>query len=172
MLRLVVVVYRPCRRSTDSLSPTPSTSAHPSSARRATAADDQTQCEYLLPTPCILQGSKLIYQWSVMPSRRDFLYISNRLPPSAKMKDLLSSPSPHKQPLRLGRGEPTRFLQLLNHVGLLCEHGVVLLNIMSLFFPLHLTQMFQWVLYAQMCLILGDCRVFIREYEPLRAYWR
>lgn len=67
--------------------------------------------------------SKLIYQGSVMPSRRDFLYISNRLPPSAEMKDLLSSPSPHKQPLRLGRGEPTRFLQLLNHVRLLCERA-------------------------------------------------
>lgn len=39
---------------------------------------------------------------------------------AVEMKDLLSSPSPHKEPLRPRRGEPANLLQLLNHAVLLC----------------------------------------------------
>lgn len=44
-LMVFVAVSRLCRRSTGSLSPTPSTSAPLSSERKATAVDDQTPCE-------------------------------------------------------------------------------------------------------------------------------
>lgn len=42
---------------------------------------------------------------------------------AVEMKDLLRSPSSHKQPLRPGRGEPSCLSQLLNHAGLLCVHA-------------------------------------------------
>ncbi len=49
-----------CRHSTGSLWPTPNTSARLSSARRATAADDQTRCEYHPPALYALQGSSTL----------------------------------------------------------------------------------------------------------------
>lgn len=98
-LRYVVLLRR---RSTDSRSPTPNTSGRPSSARRATAADDQTLCEYprLTPHPpccsaCSL-GSypTLCTRAARWRSLRRSAAISGRLPAtrfSAETKDLLSS---------------------------------------------------------------------------------
>lgn len=48
------------------------------------------------------------------------------------------------------------------------EHNVVLQNVISPFSP-PLTQTFQWVFYGLMCLLLGDCRVFIGDQELLRV---
>lgn len=42
---------------------------------------------------------------------------------AVKIKNLLSSPSPHKQPLRPGRGESILLLQLLNHSRPLYVHA-------------------------------------------------
>lgn len=125
-LKLFPVVCLLCRRSTDSRSPIPSTLEHLSLGRRATAADDQTPCEYLPPAPCNLAHPAHI-QLNVPEVydtlRKDFLYwstaISNRLPPlnspltAAEMKDLLPSSSPIL--LRPGRGDPPSLLQLLHH---------------------------------------------------------
>lgn len=45
-----------------------------------------------------------------------------RMPTAVEMKDLLWSPSPHKQPLRPGHWESAWLCQILNHAGLLCLH--------------------------------------------------
>lgn len=97
------------RRSTDSRSPTPSTSGRPSSARRATAADDQTLCEYprlAWPGPSPARLRLLVLALArfqlhapelrgTRPLRRSAAF-SDRLPAtpfSTGMKDLLPSSS-------------------------------------------------------------------------------
>lgn len=135
LTRWLFAVCLPCRHSTDSLSPTLSTSAHLSSARRATAADDRTQCEYRPSVSVHPAGliSDLIYQRSVMLTGRDFLTTNPQssvtgfpilnLLTVVEMKDLFSSPFLHKQRLRPGSREPTCLDQLLYHAGLLCVHA-------------------------------------------------
>lgn len=141
-LRLFAFVFLPCRPSTDSLSPTQSTSAHLSSARRETAAGDRTQCEYL-PPPVSIHPAGLKLYISCVCCWGDFF--CSHLKPSVtglavlcsltavRMKDLLPSPSPK----RLRPVEPALLFHLLNHAGLLLcvlqrqsEHSMVLLHIM------------------------------------------